>query len=559
MPYRAIDLTQVVATPPAGERHRLDLEDLIRPDDAAPACDEPQLGELAGCIAQARRAARPVIWMVGGDVVNSGLSRLVIDLLRRGIITHVAGDGSLAVHDVGLALSGQTGGDAGAPLGDRGLGVPEETGAALHRAIRQAVRDGLGCGEGVGRFISEGEGFQHPEESILYQGYLLGVPVTLHVALAAEALAGHRECDFAALGWASGQDFRIYCAAVAGLAGGVHLTCGSPTMASELFGNALSIVRNLGHAVEHFTTGCLASAGSRRDCAHGVPRDDPCESRGSFGHRRQRLLPAGRVEYHVGCGLRTALPDLHHRLVAELGDEIRPGPVERPPQTVEQALALLAERSMGAARALRDLLARCPALGQVAPDLARAYLEISQSQRVGGTLFLAGNGGSMADALHVSGELLKSYKRPRPLPPSLIRQLARQPSGEILARNLDGGLRAVVLGVNTALSSAVANDNAERCMGFAQELLSLARTGDVLLGISTSGRAQNVRHAASVARARSLTTIALTGAEGGPLARQADIALRVPAHETDRVQEQHVLVYHCLCEMLEEGFFGEAT
>ena len=172
-------------------------------------------------------------------------------------------------------------------------------------------------------------------------------------------------------------------------------------------------------------------------------------------------------------------------------------------------------------------------------------------------LFLAGNGGSMADALHISGELLKSYKHPRPLPEGLRQRLAAQVHGDVLARTLEGGLRAVVLGINPALASAVANDSPERDMGFAQELLALARPGDVLLGISTSGRARNVRYAVSVARARGITTIALTGADGGPLAEQVDVTIRAPAHETDRVQEQHIALYHCLCEMLEQEFFGE--
>ena len=253
--------------------------------------------------------------------------------------------------------------------------------------------------------------------------------------------------------------------------------------------------------------------------------------------------------------------------MTELGEGLACGPTESAQQTpqrvqavlpLQHTLALIAERSCGAAGALRELLQRCPELECAAVDLARAYAEIARSQKVGGTLFLAGNGGSMADALHISGELLKSYKRPRPLPEGLKRRLAAQPDGEVLARSLEGGLRALVLGINPSLASAVANDNPERDMGFAQELLALARPGDVLLGISTSGTARNVRRAASVARARGLTTIAFTGADGGPLAEQADVAIRAPAQETDRIQEQHIALYHCLCEMLEEEFFGGA-
>ena len=99
---------------------------------------------------------------------------------------------------------------------------------------------------------------------------------------------------------------------------------------------------------------------------------------------------------------RATVPNLHHRLVAQLGDELVHRPIERGPQTVRQALTLVAGHSSGAARALQALLERCPRLEDAAVDLARAYVEIARSQGVGGTLFLAGNGGSMADALHIS-------------------------------------------------------------------------------------------------------------------------------------------------------------
>ena len=206
---------------------------------------------------------------------------------------------------------------------------------------------------------------------------------------------------------------------------------------------------------------------------------------------------------------------------------------------------------------LTALATRQPALAEVVADLARAFRELARCFRAGGTLFLCGNGGSMADALHISGELLKSYARRRPLPDRLRARLASQPDGELLARNLEPGLRAVVLGVNPSLTSAVANDMPDRDVNLAQELLALARPGDVLLGISTSGNARNVIYAAQTARALGLTVIALTGESGGRLADLADIAIRVPARRTDRVQELHVHCYHALCEMLEAEFFGE--
>ena len=207
--------------------------------------------------------------------------------------------------------------------------------------------------------------------------------------------------------------------------------------------------------------------------------------------------------------------------------------------------------------ALQQLLQRQPALQEAAKPLFQAFNALRDSFKAGGTLYLCGNGGSMSDALHISGELLKSYAQRRALPKDLRRQLAAQPDGEILARNLEPGLRSVVLGANPALSSAVANDMPNRDMNLAQELLALARPGDVLLAISTSGNAANACYAAQTARALGLSVIALTGQDGGQLASLADIAIRAPARRTDRVQELHIQLYHALCEMLEVEFFGE--
>ena len=205
---------------------------------------------------------------------------------------------------------------------------------------------------------------------------------------------------------------------------------------------------------------------------------------------------------------------------------------------------------------LAQTIKRHPELECAADALGRAYLAIADSLERGGTLFLCGNGGRLADALHISGELLKSYVHPRPLGAEIRKRLARQPEGEMLAQALEGGLRAVVLGANLSLSSAVDNDLSARGLACAQELLALGRPGDVLLGISTSGQARNVRYAASVAAALDMATIALAGAAGGPLAAQVEIAIRAPASRTDRAQEQHIVLYHCLCEMLELHFFG---
>ena len=202
-----------------------------------------------------------------------------------------------------------------------------------------------------------------------------------------------------------------------------------------------------------------------------------------------------------------------------------------------------------------DLLQH-PALGSIAAEVARAYMAITSALEKGGTLYLCGNGGSFSDALHISGELLKSFARPRPLPEGIRSRLLAKPYGAELAGHLQAGLRAHVLGCNLALATAVANDIPLGGIGYAQELCALARPGDVLLGISTSGRARNVLLAVSTAKALGLTTIGLTGEQDNPLSALVDIPLRVPESETYRVQELHLALYHQLCLMLEARFFA---
>jgi D-sedoheptulose 7-phosphate isomerase len=191
--------------------------------------------------------------------------------------------------------------------------------------------------------------------------------------------------------------------------------------------------------------------------------------------------------------------------------------------------------------------------------LMAAFEAIVAAMGNDGCLYICGNGGSMSDALHISGELLKSYTLPRPLGADIKAKLRNAgPDGELLGQALQCGLRTTVLGLNHSLSSALENDISIPSISYAQELLVMGRADDILLGISTSGNARNVCYAAQVARALGMPVLSLTGQAGGKLATLADVAIRAPANRTDRIQELHVYLYHCLCEMLETHFFGSS-
>ncbi len=171
-------------------------------------------------------------------------------------------------------------------------------------------------------------------------------------------------------------------------------------------------------------------------------------------------------------------------------------------------------------------------------------------------LLLCGNGGSCADAMHIAGELMKSFKIPRPLSDAEKSRFEQSDSAEILTVHLERGLPCIALGLNHSLFTAIQNDKTAAALQYAQELSVLGERGDMLMGISTSGTAQNVLYAVSTARALGMKTFALTGLAGGKLAQLADIAIKAPETSTESVQELHIIIYHTLCAMLEARFFG---
>ena len=206
-------------------------------------------------------------------------------------------------------------------------------------------------------------------------------------------------------------------------------------------------------------------------------------------------------------------------------------------------------------QAVAATLERQPFLRDILPDFLHVYHTLLDGFQTGKTLFLCGNGGSLADCLHLAGELLKTFKLTRPLSPAAKAAFAGHLHGDLLAEHLQRGLPCQVLGMNPALASAVLNDSPVPALHYAQELYCFGKPGDLLLGVSTSGNALNVQYAVTTAQALEMTVIGLTGHAGGKLAELADVALRVPATETYQIQEQHEVVYHLLCLLLELRFF----
>lgn len=206
---------------------------------------------------------------------------------------------------------------------------------------------------------------------------------------------------------------------------------------------------------------------------------------------------------------------------------------------------------------IEELVKRYSSLEVCKNDILAAYELLSEAYCNGRKLLVCGNGGSASDSEHIVGELMKEFKLKRKIYGDQAAALKAIDSelGQVLADNLQGALPAICLTGHSSLTTAFMND-ANADLVFAQQVNGYGKPGDVFLGISTSGNSKNVLYAAVNAKAKGLKVIGLTGAKESKLMKYADVCIRVPETETYKIQELHLPVYHCICLMLEDKFFG---
>ena len=203
---------------------------------------------VVDAIVRAALNRRAVVVMLGGHVVKTGLAPLLLDLMRRGVVTHVAMNGSAAIHDYEVARFGATSEDVAAGLRDGTFGMADETGREMNEAFVAGMNAGQGMGEALGRALEARLDLSNPELSILLGAHRLGVPTTVHAAIGAEIIHQHPAANGAAIGDTSHRDFRRLAASLADLdGGGVVLNLGSAVIMPEVFLKALTIARNLDH------------------------------------------------------------------------------------------------------------------------------------------------------------------------------------------------------------------------------------------------------------------------------------------------------------------------
>ena len=206
---------------------------------------------------------------------------------------------------------------------------------------------------------------------------------------------------------------------------------------------------------------------------------------------------------------------------------------------------------------LNLLIERYPKLAICQEDIFHAFKILEKAYSNGRKLLVCGNGGSASDSEHIVGELMKEFKLKRKVFSEQVEALKEIDSdlGQTLAEHLQGALPAISLTGHSSLQTAFMNDAVPELV-FAQQVNGYGKPGDVFLGISTSGNSKNVLYAAVNAKAKGLNVIGLTGEKESKLMKYADVCIRVPETETYKIQELHLPVYHCLCLMLEEKFFG---
>jgi len=263
-PYEEFDLSGVRTYPLDSRRSKARAEDFARPVGEGVSFSDwfaslpdilagRDLRRVVSALAAARARQAGIVWGIGAHVIKTGVSPVLIDLMRRGYVSAVAMNGAGIIHDFEIALSGATSEDVDETLGPGRFGMAEETGRLLNDIICEASRDRRGLGQAVGAYLA---GRQTPfvDRSLTAVASQLGIPVTVHVAVGTDIIHMHPAASGAAIGDTSLRDFRYFTSAVARLEDGVYLNCGSAVVLPEVFLKAVAIARNQGVALERLTT-----------------------------------------------------------------------------------------------------------------------------------------------------------------------------------------------------------------------------------------------------------------------------------------------------------------
>ena len=318
MPFKQFDRSKLLLKALDERVHDLDLSIMRDPKNPCPTMDHPTIDLLAEKIVQAREKGATVLMAMGAHCLRAGNGPLLIELMRRGLITHFALNGAGAIHDFELAMIGATTESVARYISEGQFGLWKETGM-LNDVAKIAVKDGLGYGEALGREIVE-KNFKYKEYSLLAAGYQYQVPVTVHVGLGCDIIHEHPNCSGAALGEASYTDFLIYAQSITNLENGVFLDFGSAVIGPEVYLKCLSMARNVAHQrgekIAHFTTAVFDLHDlENKNVMETPPKGDP-----RYYFRPWKTIMARTVadggESHYVCGRHDeTVPNLYVKLL----------------------------------------------------------------------------------------------------------------------------------------------------------------------------------------------------------------------------------------------------
>jgi hypothetical protein len=318
MPFPTFDRSQLRLKRLSERTCDLDLKNWLALDELTDAFDHENLPTLAERIVAARKRGAAVILLIGAHVLRAGVSRHIIDLLERGVITHVAMNGGASIHDFELALIGATTESVARYIREGQFGLWNETGL-MNDAIIEGAHDGIGMGEALGRSIELGS-YQYRSLSVLAAGYRLQVPVTVHIGIGYDIIHEHPNCEGASLGTTSYHDFLIIAHSISGLEGGVVLSFGSAVMAPEVFLKGLAMARNVanqeGREIRHFVTAVFDLVRLEGDLRHEAARGTPEYYFRPFKTLLVRTVADGGESFYFCGNHRATFPALY-RLILE--------------------------------------------------------------------------------------------------------------------------------------------------------------------------------------------------------------------------------------------------
>ena len=316
--YPQFDRDKLRISPLSQREHLVKLSDLLAPGQAPLPFDHPDLPTVAEAILTARKKKASVVLLMGAHVIKQGLSRYVIDLLRRGLVSVVATNGACAIHDYELARIGATSESVATYIRAGQFGLWKES-AEINDIVAAGAREGLGFGESLGRHVASGA-LPHKDVSIFGAAYECGIPATVHIGVGYDIVHEHPNFNPAAAGEASYRDFLIFTKIVEGLEGGVVLCYGSAVMGPEVYLKALSMARNVaaqsGREIRHFTSAVFDLVHLGGDLHAEAPKDSPEYYYRPFKTVLVRTVADGGRSFYIRGDHRATLPALH-RLVTE--------------------------------------------------------------------------------------------------------------------------------------------------------------------------------------------------------------------------------------------------